>query len=73
MSALAPLIGYECVHDTLAKAGWSSCASKGDVEEWTKTGLSIMKGWEETFRRVEKESERMGWHKVRWGAHEHGD
>ena len=35
-----------------------------DVEEWSKKGLEVMKGFEEEFMKVEKEGEKVGWMKV---------
>jgi len=35
-----------------------------DIEEWSKKGLEVMKGFEEEFMKVEKEGERVGWMKV---------
>ena len=35
-----------------------------DIEEWSKKGLEVMKGFEEEFMKVEKEGEKVGWMKV---------
>jgi hypothetical protein len=46
------------------KEGFSEGISKEDVEEWSKSGGEVMKGFEEEFMKVEKEGERVGWMKV---------
>ena len=67
VSALAPLIGYEATHSTIANPGWSEGASKDDVKAWEQKGIETMKGWEDDFWSIEKAEERSGWSKVRPG------
>jgi hypothetical protein len=57
------LIGYESLHGEL-REGFSEDRTADDVDEWSKKGLEVMKGFEEEFMRVEKEGERVGWMKV---------
>jgi uncharacterized protein YdiU (UPF0061 family) len=63
VTAISPLIGYEPLHGEL-KEGFSKDKTSDDVDEWSKKGLEVMKGFEEEFMRVEKEGERVGWMKV---------
>ena len=65
VAALAPLIGYEAAHSTIAMSGWSDGASKEDVQKWEGKGLELMEGWDEEYWRVEREGERAGCLKVR--------
>jgi hypothetical protein len=64
VNSLAPLIGYETIHSTIASPGWSESASKDDISAWEDKGLESMEGWDKEFWQVEREVERKGWMKV---------
>ena len=57
------MIGYESTHGNVGE-GFSEDITSKDVEEWSKKGKEVMKGFEEEFTKVEKEGERVGWMKV---------
>lgn len=57
------MIGYESTHGKVGE-GFSEGITSKDVEEWSKKGKEVMKGFEEEFTKVEKEGEKVGWMKV---------
>lgn len=57
------MIGYESTHGKVGE-GFSEGITSKDVEEWSKRGKEVIKGFEEEFTKVEKEGEKVGWMKV---------
>ena len=64
VQALAPLIGYESLHSA-PTSGWSEDKTKDDVKEWTAAGKEEMQDWEKEYLATVRETEKVGWLKVR--------